>query len=290
MPTMRDIKAKIKSLKGTKRITAAMKAVSAAKLRKAQTELFRVRPYADVMSEMIANIYFRESVLDLPILKKRPVFRIELIAIGSDKGLCGAFNANIIKAVNKFARQKRKEGIALSLTTVGNKVSSFFSRHSKLKVRKEIRDIFRRIGPELAEEIAHDVYLGYSTEYADEVYLVYNRFVNPLVQEVTFEKLLPLEPEETELKYPGEYYMEQDEEIIDEAVKAYITSTVLRALKESETSEHAARMTAMDNATKNIEDLIHKLTLSFNKARQASITKELVEITTAIEAMKKRGG
>ncbi|WP_457567774.1 ATP synthase F1 subunit gamma [Desulfurobacterium sp.] len=286
MPGMRDIKNKIKSLKGTKRITSAMKAVSAAKLRKAQSELYRIRPYAEVMRGMIQNVCFRGNVVELPILAKRPVFRIELVLIGSDKGLCGAFNSNIIREVNKFAREKKREGITLSLTTVGNKLSQFFTRHSKLKVRKEYRNIFRRIGAPLAEEIAEELYTGYVTEYCDEIYLVYNRFVNPLVQEVTFEKLLPLEPEETKFKAEGEYYMEQDESIIDDAVKAHMRAAVLRALKESETSEHAARMTAMDNATKNTEDMIHRLTLSFNKARQAAITKELIEITTAIEAMK----
>ncbi len=286
MPSMRDIKNKIKSLKGTKRITSAMKAVSAAKLRKAQGELYRIRPYAGVMRGIFQNLCYRGNVVEFPILAKRPVFRVELVLIGSDKGLCGAFNSNIIREVNKFAKEKKKEGITISLTTVGNKLSQFFTRHSNLKVRKEYRNIFRRIGAPLAEEIAEELYTGYVTEYCDEIYLVYNKFVNPLVQEVTFEKILPLEPEEMEFKSEGEYYMEQDESVIDEAVKAYIRAAVLRALKESETSEHAARMTAMDNATKNTEDMIHKLTLSFNKARQAAITKELIEITTAIEAMK----
>ncbi len=286
MPGMREIKAKIKSLKGTKRITAAMKAVSAAKLRKAQADLFNVRPYANVMKGIVEGLYLRENPAIHSIFRIRPVKRIELVVFSSDKGLCGAFNANIIRAVNKFAREKMEQGVEISLTTVGNKASQFFTKYSELRVRKEIRDIFRRIGLPLANEISEDLYLGYLSEYFDEVYLVYNRFVNALTQEVIFEKILPLSVEVEEGTPVAEYTVGPDESVIEEAVRSYVSSIVLKALKESETSEHAARMTAMDNATKNAEDLIRKLTISFNKARQAAITKELIEITTAIEAMK----
>ncbi len=286
MPGMREIKAKIKSLKGTKRITAAMKAVSAAKLRKAQEELLNVRPYAEVMQEMAKGLYLRGNPALHSIFKVRPVKRIELVVISSDKGLCGAFNANIIRNVNRFAKEKTSEGVEISLTTVGNKATQFFTKYSDLKVRKTFTDIFRRIGLPLASEISMDLYLGYMSEYFDEVYLVYNKFYNALKQEVTFERIMPLSVEVEEGAPISEYTVGPDESVIEEAIKSYITGVVLRALKESETSEHAARMTAMDNATKNAEDLIRKLTISFNKARQAAITKELIEITTAIEAMK----
>ena len=286
MPGMREIKAKIKSLKGTKRITAAMKAVSAAKLRKAQEELLNVRPYAEVMQEMAKGLYLRGNPALHSIFKVRPVKRIELVVISSDKGLCGAFNANIIRNVSRFAKEKTSEGVEISLTTVGNKATQFFTKYSDLKVRKTFTDIFRRIGLPLASEISMDLYLGYMSEYFDEVYLVYNKFYNALKQEVTFERIMPLSVEVEEGAPISEYTVGPDESVIEEAIKSYITGVVLRALKESETSEHAARMTAMDNATKNAEDLIRKLTISFNKARQAAITKELIEITTAIEAMK----
>jgi F-type H+-transporting ATPase subunit gamma len=285
MPGMREIKAKIKSLKGTKRITAAMKAVSAAKLRKAQEDLFNVRPYAEVMKGMAEGLYRRENPVIHPIFKVRPVKRIELVVISSDKGLCGAFNSNIIRRVTAFAREKREQGVEISLTTVGNKACQFFTKYSDLPVRKEVRDIFRRIGLPLANEIAFDLYLGYESEYFDEVYLVYNKFFNALKQEVVFEKIMPLSVSEGE-EQEAEYVVGPDQTAVEEAVRAYVSAIVLRALKESETSEHAARMTAMDNATKNAEDMIKKLTISFNKARQAAITKELIEITTAIEAMK----
>ena len=285
MASMRDIKAKIKSLKGTVRITAAMKAVSAAKLRKVQTELNHARPYADVMRKIAEGLYLRGNAYRHPIFKVRDVSRIELIVVSSDKGLCGAFNANIIREVNKFSKKNLEKGIDINLTTLGNKASLFFTKYSDLKVRKEYKNIFRKIGPELASEIGEDIYLGYISEYFDEVYIVYNKFVNPLIQEVTFEKMLPLSAETEEEAIP-EYFMTQDETVIENAVKSYINASLLKAFKESETSEHAARMTAMDNATKNAEDLIHRLTLTYNKARQAAITKELIEITTAIEAMK----
>jgi F-type H+-transporting ATPase subunit gamma len=285
MPGMREIKAKIKSLKGTKRITAAMKAVSAAKLRKAQEDLFNVRPYAEVMKGVAEGLYRRENPVIHPIFKVRPVKRIELVVISSDKGLCGAFNSNIIRRVTAFAREKREQGVEVSLTTVGNKACQFFTKYSDLPVRKEVREIFRRIGLPLANEIAFDLYLGYESEYFDEVYLVYNKFHNALKQEVVFEKIMPLSVSEGE-EQEAEYLVGPDQTVVEEAIRAYVSAIVLRALKESETSEHAARMTAMDNATKNAEDMIKKLTISFNKARQAAITKELIEITTAIEAMK----
>ena len=285
MPGMREIKAKIKSLKGTKRITAAMKAVSAAKLRKAQEDLFNVRPYAEVMKGVAEGLYRRENPVIHPIFKVRPVKRIELVVISSDKGLCGAFNSNIIRRVTAFAREKREQGVEVSLTTVGNKACQFFTKYSDLPVRKEVREIFRRIGLPFAEEIAEDLYLGYLSEYFDEVYLVYNKFHNALKQEVVFEKIMPLSVAEGE-EQEAEYLVGPDQTVVEEAIRAYVSAIVLRALKESETSEHAARMTAMDNATKNAEDMIKKLTISFNKARQAAITKELIEITTAIEAMK----
>jgi F-type H+-transporting ATPase subunit gamma len=285
MPGMREIKAKIKSLKGTIRITSAMKAVSAAKLRKAQEELLNVRPYSDVMRKIAEGLYLRGNPALHPVFRKRPVKRVELVVFSSDKGLCGAFNANLIRRVNRYAKEKQSEGIEISLTTIGNKASFFFSKYSELHVRKTFTDIFRRIGLPLAEEISTDIYLGYVSEYFDEVYFVYNKFYNALKQEVVLEKVMPVEVSSEE-EVSGEYFITQDEEIIEEAVKSYIVAATLRALKESETSEHAARMTAMDNATKNAEDLIRKLTISFNKARQAAITKELIEITTAIEAMK----
>ncbi len=286
MPGMREIKAKIKSLKGTKRITAAMKAVSAAKLRKVQSDLFNVRPYAKVMRGIVEGLYLRENPAIHSIFNVRPVKRVEYVVISSDKGLCGAFNANIIRTVNRLAKEKKEQGIDVSLTTVGNKASQFFTKYSDLHVRKEIRDIFRRIGLPLANEIAEDIYLGYISEYFDEVYVVYNRFVNALTQEVTVERILPLVVEVEEDVPVAEYLVGPDEGVVERAVKSYVSAAILRALKESETSEHAARMTAMDNATKNADDLIKKLTISFNKARQAAITKELIEITTAIEAMK----
>ncbi len=286
MPGMREIKAKIKSLKGTKRITAAMKAVSAAKLRKAQEDLFNVRPYADVMKGIATGLYRRGNPAIHSVFKVRPVKRVELVVISSDKGLCGAFNANIIRRVNRLAQEMQSKGVEVSLTTVGNKASQFFTKYSDLKVRKSFTDIFRRIGLPLAEEISADLFLGYMAEYFDEVYVVYNKFYNALKQEVTVEKIMPLSVEEEEGTPVAEYTVGPDEKVIEEAIKAYASAVILRALKESETSEHAARMTAMDNATKNAEDMIKKLTISFNKARQAAITKELIEITTAIEAMK----
>jgi len=286
MPGMREIKAKIKSLKGTIRITSAMKAVSAAKLRKAQEELLNVRPYSEVMKKIAEGLYLRGNPALHPIFRKRPVKRIEIVVFSSDKGLCGAFNSNLIRAVNRFAKKRMTEGVEISLTTVGNKASSFFTKYSELHVRKSFTDIFRRIGLPLAKEISTDIYLGYISEYFDEVYFVYNKFFNALRQEVTLEKVIPLEVKSETEEPIGEYLITQEESVIEEAIKSYIVGTTLRILKESETSEHAARMTAMDNATKNAEELIKKLTISFNKARQAAITKELIEITTAIEAMK----
>ncbi|NIA11077.1 MAG: ATP synthase F1 subunit gamma [Nitrospiraceae bacterium] len=284
MASMRDIKAKIKSLKGTKRITSAMKAVSAAKLRKSQEKLIKDRPYSDVIREIVSNLYIRANTVDHPLLRRRKIIRSEIMVISSDKGLCGAFNANVIRTARKLSDDLKSKGIEINVETIGNRASNFFMRYSGLHVRKQIRDVFRKVGPNLGEEIASDILESYKAEYFDEIYVIYNRFINALKQKTVVEKLLPLPDGEFEPK--GEYLISPDPSIVETAVKVYIKKRILRILRESETSEHAARMTAMDNATRNSSDLIKKLTLSFNKARQASITKELIEITTAIEAMR----
>ena len=286
--SMRDIKRKIKSLKGTQRITAAMKAVSAAKLKRAEAELKKVRNFARILREItldLASFPETESVF----LKKdnKPTKKVLICIFGSDKGLCGAFNSNLIKTARKKINQLREKNVEVELLTVGNKVTNYFEKYTNIKLRYKWTDIFRRVGEDLAKEIYSTIIKAYLEDGFDEIHIVFNKFINPLRQDVIYDEFLPIKSSQ-EKQDENIIGMEvvPNYEILDNLVKDYTFAWVLNVLWESTTSEHAARMTAMDNATNNIKDLIKKLTISYNKARQAAITKELIEITNAIEAMK----
>jgi len=286
--SMRDIKRKIKSLKGTQRITAAMKAVSAAKLKKAEAELKKIRNFARILREItldLASFPEAESVF----LKKdnKPTKQVLICIFGSDKGLCGAFNSNLIKTARNKINQLKEKNIEVELLTVGNKVTNYFEKYTNIKVKYKWTDVFRKVGEDLAKEIYSAIINAYLEEGFDEIHIVFNKFINPLRQDVIYDEFLPIKsPQEKQDEDVVGMEVVPSYEILDNLVKDYTFAWVLNVLWESATSEHAARMTAMDNATNNIKDLIKKLTISYNKARQAAITKELIEITNAIEAMK----
>ncbi len=285
--SMRDIKRKIKSLKGTQRITAAMKAVSAAKLKRAEAELKKIRNFARILREITLDLADVPNANSVFLRKENHNPKKILICVfGSDKGLCGAFNANLIKTTRKKVAEYREKGIEVELLTVGNKVTTFFEKYTDIPVRYKWVDVFRRLGEDLAKEIYNAIIDAYLLEGFDEVHIVFNKFINPLRQDVIYDEFLPIKPVKNEKDENKVLDVIPDVDILDQLVQDYTYGWVLNVLWESATSEHAARMTAMDNATKNIQDLIKKLTISYNKARQAAITKELIEITNAIEAMK----
>lgn len=289
MPTLRDIKRRITSVKSTQQITKAMKMVAASKLRRAQDRIFEARPYANKMFSVLSSLAVRTGREEHLLLAKRSRSKIEILVITTDRGLCGALNSNILKKAYDFNREKKKDDYEASISTIGRKGRDFF-RKRNIPMRKTWVGLSGKITYSNAQEIARDIVKNYTEELFDEVCLVYNEFKSAMQQRVIIEKLLPIEPqkvEKEEVIHYGEFIYEPSaSEVLDTLLPKHIEVQIFRALLESEASEQGARMTAMDNATRNAKELIEKLTLQFNKARQAAITKELMEVVGGAEALK----
>ncbi|RMG66606.1 MAG: ATP synthase F1 subunit gamma, partial [Nitrospirae bacterium] len=284
---LRDIKRRINSIKSTAKITRAMKMVSAAKLRKAQERMFALRPYADKIDELLHSLAQPGEQDVHPLLKVRPRKTVEVLIITSDKGLCGAFNANVLKAGVKLISRLKEEGLDVTLSTIGKKARDYF-KYRDVKMRRNWTGLSGKVSYSAAQEVARELMDGYINETFDELYLVYNEFKSVVAQNIVEKKLLPIaEIEQEEKEAFKDFLIEpSEEEIFNILLPKSIEILVFRALIESAASEEAARMTAMENATKNAEDMIDRLTLEFNKARQASITKELMDIVGGAEAIK----
>jgi F-type H+-transporting ATPase subunit gamma len=292
MPTLRDIRKRLRAIQNTQKITAAMKMVAAAKLRKAQDRMLNLRPYAIKMQSVLSDLSMAPERELHPLLAVRPKKTVEVFVITSDRGLCGAFNANILRASYNYINTLKNEGIELSLNIVGRKARDFFRRRN-IPTRKSWLRLSGKIAYSNAQEIANDLIENYTNETVDEVILIYNEFKSLLTQKLSIVKLLPigtLETEETQAKEPSlaaDFLYEPSKGAIFESLlPKHIEIQIYRALLESEAAEQAARMTAMENATNNCRDLIAKVTLLANKVRQASITKELMDIVGGVEAMK----
>jgi F-type H+-transporting ATPase subunit gamma len=291
MPTLRDIRKRLKAIQSTKKITAAMKMVAAAKMRKVQDRMLNFRPYAARMETVLdglAKVAQREIH---PLLALRERKTVEVVVLTSDKGLCGAFNTNILKAANKYINELKNENVEVTLSIIGRKARDFFKRRS-IPMRNMWVGLSGRISYTNAQEIAGNLTEGYIAETFDEVIVIYNEFKSLIAQKVTFMKLLPvgtLEGEESqqETAMTADYLYEPSRAAIFEMLlPKYIEIEIYRALLESSAAEEAARMAAMENATKNCTELITKVTLLANKVRQASITKELMDIVGGVEALK----
>lgn len=292
MPTLRDIRKRLKAIKNTQKITSAMKMVAAVKLRKVQERMLNFRPYAIKMESVLsdlAKIAERESH---PLLTMRPRKTVEVVVITSDRGLCGAFNTNTMRAASAQIITLKKEGFGLSLSIVGKKARDYFRRRN-IPIRKSWVRLSGKITYSNAQEIANDLIENYINKTIDEVILIYNELKTLLLQKPSIVRLLPicpLEPEEVRVKEPFTItdfiYEPSREQIFETLLPKHIEIQIYRALLESQASEEAARMTAMENATKNCEELINKVTLQLNKARQAGITKELMDIVGGVEALK----
>jgi len=285
MPNLKDIKRRITSVQKTQQITRAMRMVAGAKLRRAQSAIESARPYAERMSATLAEVARSQRDAEHPLLEPREsVSRVEIVAVTSDRGLCGAFNANVIKHVEGILRER--QGAQITLTTAGRKASEYF--------RRRIPDQMGAHYPQegwvtygQATEIASRLAERFSTGEVDEVVLVYSEFVSAMTQSPRDQRLLPFSAEgEAE---PGEslpYEIEPDpQKLLAVLVPKAVEVAVYRALLENQSGEHAARMAAMESATRNTEELIDSLTLQYNRARQAAITKELVEIVSGAEAL-----
>jgi F-type H+-transporting ATPase subunit gamma len=288
MPSLRDIRRRINSIKSTQKITRAMKMVAASKLRRAQERIFEARPYANKMFTVLSSLAGRVGREEHPLLAKRGTCRIEALIITSDRGLCGALNANILRKASEFIRERRRNNCEVSISIIGRKGRDFFRRRN-IALRKIWVGISGKVIYSNAQEIAMDLVKNYTEELFDELYLVYNEFKSAMQQRVVVEKLLPIEPqkvEEEEAHYGDFLYEPSAEDVLATLLPKHIEVQIFRSLLESEASEQGARMTAMDNATKNAGEMIERFTLLFNKTRQAAITKELMEVVSGAEALK----
>lgn len=283
MPSMRDIKRRIKSVKSTQQITKAMKMVAAAKLRKAQEKVLAARPYSRRLKEVLGRLAGASADVSHPLLEVRETKRVGYVVVTADRGLCGGFNANILRMSNIEMNNQKQE---VSMIAVGRKSRDFFRR-----LGRKIDSEFVALGDDLkyfqAKEIAQDVVKAYTEGVYDEVYLVYTEFVSAMTQRPTMIKLLPLEtPEEDANDSQALYIYEPSAEaVLYDLLPKYLETTIYRALLESKASEMGARMTAMSSATDAAADMIGKLTLSFNRARQAAITREISEIVGGAAAL-----
>jgi F-type H+-transporting ATPase subunit gamma len=286
MATLRDIRRRIRSVQSTQKITRAMKLVAAAKLRRAQERIIAARPYAIKLGELTSHLVVRAEGDRHPLLSRRAGGRKRLVVITADKGLCGAFNANILRASLHFLREAGNAD--LTLVVVGRKARDFYRRR-EWAVKSEMLGFFDRLAYSHAQELAGQLMGAYLGEEVDEVHLMYNEFRSVAVQHVKREQLLPIEPEAGPGggTVVGEYiYEPSPDAILASLLPRHVTTQVFRALMESVAGEYGARMTAMEAATKNASEMIDVLTIQYNKARQERITKELLDIVGGAEALR----
>jgi F-type H+-transporting ATPase subunit gamma len=288
MASLRDIRRKIVSIKKTQQITKAMKMVAAAKLRRAQERVIAARPYSRKMLTVIASLASRVERMQHPLLAKRESKKVKLLVLTSDRGLCGAYNTNILRKAVEAVREFQAQGKEVRVNIVGRKGRDFFRKRSSYNVGQTWSDL-GMIDYEKAANVGKNIVERFSAGETDEVYLLYNEFKSVMQQNVTLEKLLPVEPpaEADPFTAAVDYLYEPSAvAILTSILPKHIEVQVYRALLESQASEMGARMTAMDSATRNAKDLIGRLTLKFNKTRQAAITKEISEIVGGAEALK----
>ncbi len=283
MPALIDIRRRIRSVKNTQQITKAMKMVSAAKLRRAQDAIFAARPYARKMMEVLSSMAARAEDRSHPLLEQREGDRILLVLITADKGLCGGFNANIIRAAVRFLEDKRPDAVELEL--MGKRGRDFFRRR-QYRVCGEQVGLFQALRFPAAQAIARDLIKAFVERDVDQVYLVYNEFKSVIQQRVVVERLLPIERVAPKAEEPAQDYIYEPgpQKIYAELLPKHVEVQVWRALLESAAAEHGARMAAMDAATRNAGDMIDRLTLYMNKVRQAAITKEIIEVVSGAGA------
>jgi F-type H+-transporting ATPase subunit gamma len=281
MPALVDIRRRIRSVKNTQQITKAMKMVSAAKLRRAQEAMFAARPYARKMMEVLNSLATRANPESHPLLKDHGDHRVLMVVVTADKGLCGGFNANIIRTAARLLTQTVDAGKAPELEILGRKGRDFFKRR-QWKVRGEHVGIFQALRFTTAQTLAQALIKSYVEKEVDEIYLVYNEFKSVVQQKVIVERLLPIRKLDFDPQEPAQDYIYEPEpaRIFGDILSRHVEVQVWRALLESQAAEHGARMAAMDAASKNAGEMIDRLTLYMNKVRQAAITKEIIEVVS----------
>lgn len=289
MSNLRDIKRRIKSVKNTQQITKAMKMVSAAKLRKAQEEIEAARPYAEKMVSLTSTLASKTTPESHPLLSSTGGKKTGIVLLTSDRGLCGGFNSNLLRTAQGFMREKSDREYKLYL--IGKRAGDFFKRRP-VEVESSTPMGTGRPDYSTAVDTAGTLISHYLKEELDEVYLVYSVFKSALTQTPVVQRLLPISTEEEEsggeeTEAGGEFLYEPSEgAVLESLLPKYVEVQVFRSLLETSASEHGARMTAMDSASRNASEMIDSLTLTYNRLRQAAITKELMEIIGGAEALK----
>lgn len=316
MANLKEIRDRIDSVKNTRKITEAMRLVAAAKVRRAQEQVSSTRPFADRLAQVLYNLQSRLQFedVDLPLLENREVNSVGLLVVSGDRGLCGAYNANIIKRARQRAEELQGEGIDYKYILVGSKASQFFKRRS-VPIEETYTNLNQIPTADEASNIADELLSLFLSEEVDRIELVYTKFVSLISSRPVIQTLLPLDPQGLEVSddeifrlttksgefevereavdsetrtqtFPRDMLFEQDPvQILDALLPLYLNNQLLRALQESAASELASRMTAMNNASDNATELINNLTLSYNKARQAAITQEILEVVAGAEAL-----
>ncbi|TVQ20144.1 MAG: F0F1 ATP synthase subunit gamma [Leptolyngbya sp. DLM2.Bin15] len=315
MPNLKAIRDRIKSVKNTKKITEAMRLVAAAKVRRAQEQVTATRPFADRLAQVLyglqSRLQFEEA--DLPLLKKRDVKTVGLLVVSGDRGLCGGYNANVIKRAELRIKELQAEGLDYKLVIVGRKANQYFTRREQ-PISKSFTNLEQVPTASEASAIADELLSLFLSDSVDRVELIYTKFVSLISSRPVTQTLLPLDPQGLEAAddeifrlttrggvfqverekveaapqtpLPQDMIFEQDPvQILDALLPLYLNNQLLRALQESAASELAARMTAMNNASDNAKQLITSLSLSYNKARQASITQEILEVVAGAEVL-----
>jgi F-type H+-transporting ATPase subunit gamma len=291
VPSLRDIRNRIGSVKSTRQITKAMKMVSAAKLRRAQDAILKTRPYALLLEQTLGRVAARAAADEAathPLLAARAERRAEVVVVTSDRGLAGGFNSNICRRVQRFVVENSDRFEQVMLASVGKKGRDYFKAR-KLEVRKDFTGVHANLRYETAEEIAREYQDRYLSGEVDAVFLAYNEFKSAISQKPVVVQLLPIQTTaEAEASGPTVdfKYEPSREALLADLLPRHVGMQVWRALLESAASEHGARMSAMESATKNAEEMIAALTLQYNRARQAYVTKELMEIVSGAEALK----
>ncbi len=287
MPSKQDLRRRIRSVRSTQQLTRAMKMVYAAKLRRSQAAVVEARPYASALEGVLRSLAGRVGAARHPLLVERPEKSVTLAVVAGDKGLCGAFNTNVLREATALVRSGRWERVELVL--VGRRAIDFFRRRG-LAAAAAYPELMKRVTPEGSREVARTLAERYESGATHAVYLLYNRFRSIIRQEVTLERLLPI------ARLQGEagagagatIFEPSPQALVGAILPRHVEFQVFRALLDSQAAEHAARMMAMDSASKNAGEMIDRLTLTYNRARQASITKELIEIVSGAQALAER--
>ncbi len=287
MASGRDLKRRITSVKSTQQITKAMKMVSAARLRRAQDAIVRARPYAHAIKDVVQNLATVEGLAEIhPLLARRNVKKVNVVLLTSDRGLCGSFNSSLIKRAETLYKTESSKYESIVFTTIGKRGYEYLKLR-KIPVAKNYADFFRGLNYAKSQAMADELLEDFLSGEYDEIRVIYAEFKSAIAQIVRQETLLPIQVEEGAAKTSADFVFEPNASaVLESLLPRYFRAKIYKSILESQASEYGARMAAMDNATKNAGEMIRKLTLEFNKARQASITKELLEIISGAEALK----